>query len=235
MKETDFRIERILHAYVDDELGPQEKSRLLVKLESDESIRDRACELQLTKEWIKCSFEGETAPTRTVPGLQHRLRQASPFGLAASLLIVLLAFSAGWISYSLKDGASTLVAMDTLYGETPHVILHISDSDEARFNLVLARTSQILHKYENTGVQIEVVANAGGLDFMRTASSQHIEHIKQIISQYDNVRFIACSRGLEKLRERGLDASVIEGIDAHEPAADHLIERLTHGWSYIRI
>ncbi len=235
MKKTDFRIERVLHAYVDDELDPLAKSRLLVKMENDESLRARACELQRTKEWVKCSFEGETAPTRTMPGIRWRLRQTSPFGIAASLLIVLLAFSAGWASHSVKNGTTPVLAMDTVNGEAPRVILHLSDSDEAHFSEVLERTRQILHRYENTGVQIEVVANSGGLDFMRTASSRHIEHIKDLISRYDNVRFIACSRGLNKLRERGLDATIIEGIDAHEPAADHLIERLTQGWTYIQI
>ncbi len=236
MKKLDFRVERILHAYVDDELEPQAKSRLLVKLENDEDIRTRACELQRTKEWVKCSFEGEAAPTRTMPGIQWRLRHTSPFGIAASLLVVLIAFSAGWGSHWLTGSSiQTIATEDTTNSEVEHVILHISDSDESRFSKVLEQTEQILRQYKDTGVQIEVVANAGGLDLMRTASSQHIDSIKHIISSHENVRFIACSRGLNKLRARGMDASVIQGIEAHGPAADHLIERLTEGWAYIRI
>jgi anti-sigma factor RsiW len=41
MSQDDFRIERILHAYVDGELNAPEKSRLLVKMENDNAIRER--------------------------------------------------------------------------------------------------------------------------------------------------------------------------------------------------
>lgn len=235
MNKTDFRIERILHAYVDGELDSQEKSRFLLQLENNKDIRTRTCELQRTKEWVKFSFEGETAPTQTLPGIHWRLRHTSPFNIAASLLIVLVAFSAGWASHSMKENAASVIALDTINDEAPHVVLHISEADEIRFAGVLERTEEILHQYRNTGVQIEVVANSGGLDFMRTASSQHIDSIKRIIEQYDNVRFIACARGLDRLRSHGLDATVINGVDSSAPAADHLIERLTEGWTYIRI
>lgn len=235
MSKMDFRIERILHAYIDGELDSQAKSRLLIQMENDEDTRTRACELQRTKEWVKFSFEGEKAPTRTLPGMHWRLRHTSPFHIAASLLIALMAFGAGWTGHLLQDNPTSVAALSTTNSEAPHVILHIGDSDESRFAKVLERTEKILYQYRNTGAQIEVVANAGGLDLMRTASSQHIDHIKRIIAQYDNVRFIACSRGLDNLRELGLSTTVINGVDAHAPAADHLIERLTEGWTYIRI
>jgi len=235
VNKTGFRIERILHAYVDGELDSQAKSRLLVQLENDDDIRTRTCELQRTKEWVKFSFEEETAPTQKLPGIHWRLRHTSPFNIAASFLIVLIAFSAGWASHSAKDEAASTIALDTVNDETPHVVLHIGESDETRFSDLLERTEVILHQYKNTGVQIEVVANSGGLDFMRTASSQHIDSIKHLIAQYGDVRFIACARGLDKLRSLGLDATVIDGVDTHAPAADHLIERLTEGWTYIRI
>ncbi|TCK18614.1 intracellular sulfur oxidation DsrE/DsrF family protein [Thiogranum longum] len=235
MSKTDFRIERILHAYVDGELDAQTKSRILIQMENDESARARACELQRTKEWVKFSFEGEKAPTRALPGINWRLRHASPFQIAASLLIAVLAFGAGWGGHSLRGNTLPPIALGTASTGAPHVILHISDADETRFVEVLDRTRQILQQYRNTDAQIEVVANSGGLDFMRTASSHHVDSIKRLIAHYDNVRFIACSRGLGKLRELGLDARVISGVDAHAPAADHLIERLTEGWTYIRI
>lgn len=235
MRKTDFRIERILHAYIDGELDARTKRRLLVQMENDEHARARACELQRTKEWVKFSFEGEKAPTRTLPGINWRLRHASPFHIAASLLIALIAFGAGWGGHAITEDPRQTFVLNTPDNQAPHVILHISDADESRFVTVLERTEQILHQYKNTNAQIEVVANSGGLDFMRTATSHHINSIKRLIAHYDNVRFIACSRGLGRLRALGMDTNVIEGVDAHGPAADHLIERLTEGWTYIRI
>jgi len=67
MKRSDSQLEHILHAYVDGELADPEKRRLLVRMENDQSLRQRVCELRATKEWIKFAFEGETAPTRPAP------------------------------------------------------------------------------------------------------------------------------------------------------------------------
>lgn len=235
MIKSNFRIERILHAFVDGELSKLEKSRLLVKMENDDTIRERTCELRRTKEWVKFSFEGETAPTRTLPVNRNRFWNPPIFHVAASILIAVMAFSAGWMGHTMQQGTPQTLAASPASYSTHHVILHISDSDEARFSRVLSRARQILEKYQGTDVQVEVVANAGGLDFLRTASSNHTASIKRMIADYDNVRFIACSKGLGKLREIGLDPIVIEGVDAHEPAADHLIHRLTEGWTYIKI
>jgi len=207
MSPDDFRIERILHAYVDGELNAPEKSRLLVKMENDNAIRERVCDLRRTKEWLMFSFEHETAPTRSLPSIRkHHFWQTPGFHVAASVLVAILTFGAGWVGHSLQDRAPQNLALENVSGESQHVILHIGESDEARFISVLAKAEQILNEYQESGVQVEVIANGD-----------------------------ACSKGLQRLRASGLDPIVISGVDAHEPAADHLIQRLTDGWTYIRI
>ena len=235
MNTRDFRIERILHAYVDGELNTPEKSRLLVKMESEDAIRERVCDLHLIKEWVRFSFEHQTAPTRSLPHYRRRFRQLPVSRIAASVLVAVLAFGAGWIGHLLQDNTPQNLALENISGESHHVILHIGESDEIRFSSLLAKAEEILRAYRDSEIQVEVVANAGGLDMLRTASSRHIDDIKHMISAYDNVRFIACSKGLQRLRASGLDPIVIQGVDAHEPAADHLIQRLTEGWTYIKI
>lgn len=236
MSQDDFRIERILHAYVDGELNAPEKSRLLVKMENDNAIRERVCDLRRTKEWVMFSFEHETAPTRSLPSIRkHHFWQTPGFHVAASVLVAILTFGAGWVGHSLQDRAPQNLALENISGESQHVILHIGESDEARFTSVLAKAAQILNEYQDSGIQVEVIANGDGLNLLRTASSRHVDDIKRMIATYENVRFIACSKGLQRLRANGLDPIVISGVDAHEPAADHLIQRLTEGWTYIRI
>jgi intracellular sulfur oxidation DsrE/DsrF family protein len=235
MSQQDFRIERILHAYVDGELSAPEKSRLLVKMENDETIRERVCDLRRTKEWVTFSFEHETAPTRTLPSIRQYFWHTPVFHIAASVLVAILTFGAGWLGHSLQDAAPHNLALENINSGSQHVILHIGESDEARFASLVVKAEQILRMYQGSGVQVEVVANGGGLDLLRTASSRHIDDIKRMIATFNNVRFIACSKGLQRLRASGLDPIVIKGVDAHEPAADHLIQRLTEGWTYINI
>lgn len=60
---------------VDGELSQPEQRHLLVRMENEETLRERVCDLRNTKEWVKFSFDAETAPTRSLPGGGTR-----PFG-----------------------------------------------------------------------------------------------------------------------------------------------------------
>ena len=235
MNHSKFRAERILHAFVDGELSMTEKRRMLSRLETDERSRNRVCDLQRTKEWVRSSFEGEFAPTRSVPDTRRWVWSRTTMRAAASIAVLALVFGAGWLGHGLQEPQKPQVALDSIVQETHHVILHIGESDEVRFAALLKKTEEILENYSAQGVQVEVVTNAGGLDLVRTAASHHAESIRQLINRYHNVHFIACSKGLERLRQMGEDVSVIEGVFKDEPAADHLIQRLTEGWTLIRI
>jgi intracellular sulfur oxidation DsrE/DsrF family protein len=235
MTQSGSELEHILHAYVDGELSQPEKRRLLVRMENDETLRERVCDLRNTKEWVKFSFGGETAPTRSLPGGHERLWSTPVLRVAASFLLALLAFGAGWFGHSVQGQAPQRLALETSKADMHHVILHISESDEGRFTAVLDKAEQILQQYQHPGVQVDVLANAGGLDLMRTTSSRHTDSIKRMIAGYENVRFIACGLGLKKLQEGGLDPTLIQGVYADQSAADHLIQRLTEGWTYIKI
>jgi intracellular sulfur oxidation DsrE/DsrF family protein len=236
MTEFDNRVERLLHAYVDGELSPPEKHRLLLRMEKDERIREQTCDLQRTKEWVKFSFEGESAPTRTLPkGKLRTWLEVPTLRVAASVLMILVAFGAGLAGHAWRGFAPGELALGDTPADSNHVILHIGESNERRFSDLIATTREILERFRDSGTQVEVVANAGGLDLLRTSTSSHIDTIKSMINAYDNVRFIACSKGLSRLKQQGLDTTLIEGVSADEPAADHLIQRLSERWSYIQI
>jgi len=230
-----FRGERGLHAYVDGELDRQEKQRMLSRLENDERGRERLCELARTKHWVQAAFEEERAPTRALPGVRGCTGLCNTLRVAASLLVLMLAFGAGWLSHPAQAPGEQYAAHDSTLPPAQHVILHVGVSNEARFDALLEKTRDILNKYSAQGVQVEVVTNGGGLDLVRTAASHHVADIQRLIARYDNVHFIACSKGLKRLRAQGKDAHLIKGVQADEPAADHLIRRLTEGWTLIRL
>lgn len=234
MKDSGFRVERILHAYVDNELDHEDRRRTLLRIETDEAIGKQVCELQRTKEWVKFSFVDEKAPTRTLPKTTGLGWNTRIFSVAASILVLVAVFTAGWLGHSYQSGEEQF-AMATVEPEFQHVILHIGKSDDAQFSVLLERAKHILDAYTAAGVQVEVVTNAGGLDMVRTAESHHVETIRNMIAHYDNVRFIACSKGLNRLRQQGKNVELIQGVSSDEPAADHLIQRLTEGWILIQI
>lgn len=235
MNHSKFRVERNLHAYADDQLDRHEKQRMLSRLETDERGRERLCELVRTKHWVQAAFEEERAPTRELPEVRTCTGLCNTLRVAASLLVLMLTFGAGWLSHRAQTPGEHYAVLDGTLPPTQHVILHVGVSNEARFDALLEKTRDILDKYSAQGAQVEVVANGGGLDLVRTAASHHVADIRQLIEHYDNVHFIACSKGLRRLRSQGKDTHLIKGVQADEPAADHLIRRLTEGWTLIRL
>jgi intracellular sulfur oxidation DsrE/DsrF family protein len=227
--------ELMLQAYVDGELDTEEKQIVMSALESDAQCRCDACDLQRVKEWVRFAFEDERAPERSSATSGHRQPASRMLRAVASVALFALIFATGWLGNDLRRSTGDMAALQGVAPDTQHVILHIGKSDETRFKALLAKARAILDEYSARGIQVEVVANAGGLDLLRTSVSHHVDSIKQLISQYPNVRFIACAKGLERLRGMGKDTTVVEGVYTDEPAADHLIQRLTQGWSLIRI
>jgi len=170
------------------------------------------------------------------PGWPGWTRRRTTLQVAASIALLALVFGAGWVGHGLQEQmVESQAALESIVPSTRHVILHIGESDEVRFTALLKKAEDILEKYSAQGVEVEVITNGGGLDLVRTAASRHVDSIRKMISQYHNVHFIACSKGLERLRKLGQDSSVIDGVYNDEPAADHLIQRLTEGWTLIRI
>ncbi len=234
MNERHTNEDNILHAYIDGELDSRAKHELLLRMEDDSRLRERICELRHTKEWVKFSFENAVPPSGSGP-LRRRRYGWSAARIAASLLLTVAAFAAGWASHDWRTQAMEQLALDGTSFESRHVILHIAVSDPNRFRQVLDRAERLMKRYSDSGIQVEVIANGGGLDLMRTSTSPFRQRILDIMARYRNVRFFACSNGLKRLRETGLDPILIEGVQARMPAADLLIQRLTEGWTYIRV
>lgn len=224
-----------LHAYIDNELSESESRRLLARMDESAELRERLCRLRHTKDWVRFSFAGERAPTRELPRQVWLNGLVRPVGLAASLLLAVFAFAAGWFGHGMQSPS-----LPPLYtgAEAPamrHVIVHIGESNVARLTEALDRAEAILRQLQSSDVQVEIVANAGGLDLVRTASSPHMERIQAMMRNYNNVRFIACANGLKRLRGLGQSVDLISGVYADKSAGDHLIQRLTEGWTYIKI
>lgn len=113
--------------------------------------------------------------------------------VAASFLLALLALGAGWFGHSVQGQTPQQLALETSKAELHHIILQFSKLDEGRFTAVLDKVEEILQQYQDPGVQVEVVVNAGGLDLMRITSSCYTESTKHMIAGYNNVRFVAFS------------------------------------------
>jgi intracellular sulfur oxidation DsrE/DsrF family protein len=82
---------------------------------------------------------------------------------------------------------------------------------------------------------VEVVANAGGVDLMRADKSPFVQRVRALQQQYSNLHFIACANAIRNLRHNGVDVSLLDGVQSGETAVDHIVDRLQHGWRYVKV
>jgi hypothetical protein len=215
----DTGVER-LHAFVDGQLNTADKARLLEDMERDAALRQQVCELQRLKEYVSIAFEEPPAAPVT---WSHR--RWLPWGQGvAALLLLAVGFLAGHWS---QPSAPQAVA------GSMHVILHVNAADNDKFLLALADAEALAA----TGgeARVEVVANAGGLDLMRSDRSPLIGKVRALMDKYPNIQFVACNIALGKQRQLGQEPVLIQGIQVTPSAAEHILRRMEEGWAYTRV
>ena len=114
------------------------------------------------------------------------------------------------------------------------VVLHINEANPAQFAAALAYSEKFLQQHPTDG-RIELIANAGGLNMMRTGLSPYEEEISALLDMHRNIRFIACANGIANLRKQGVEPQIIANIATDKKALDHIVGRLQDGWSYLRM
>ena len=69
---------------------------------------------------------------------------------------------------------------------------------------------------------------------MRKDVSMYQERIKNLVTEYNNVRFLACSRAIKRLESQGIDVKLLPEIQIAPSALEQIIQRMQTGWQYIK-
>lgn len=223
-----------LHAYIDGELATDRRQALLEAMEADATLAGRVCELQRTKQWMQSAFEEAEPPTGREGG-GGRPRWVSRCGMAASVLLLIAAFAAGWLARPVPVPDLYSAVVDNIEASNYRVVLHIDEADPRKFEQVLKQSERLLDAYRDRGIQVEILANSAGLDLLRVDTSPYARRIAGILSRYDNFRLVACDNAVRRLRETGVTPVFFEGTRTDESAVEHAVRRLREGWSYIKV
>jgi intracellular sulfur oxidation DsrE/DsrF family protein len=81
--------------------------------------------------------------------------------------------------------------------------------------------------------RVEIVANEGGLDLLRSDVTPFADQIRVLAEQ--DVLFFACSRAIERLEERGVKVRLVPEADTRYSALDRVVLRMQQGWTYEKI
>lgn len=230
----------MVNAFVDGQLDAVHCESVIAAMETNAETRERVYLMRRAKDLIKVGFESAETPSAAgpVPGRGLFGRRCSA-GLAASLLMASIGFGSGMLGYhvskQLSDAAPAGALAAAHTPSTDHVILHVSESDPKQFSAALRYVEHFLDSNQAPGSQIEVIANSGGLDFMRADKSPFKAQVVAMMKHHNNVHFIACANGIRNLRKRGIEPKIIGDIDTDKTAIDHIINRLQAGWTYVKV
>ena len=237
MQDTDDIDNLTLASFVDCQLDAAHKEWVIRAMENDPDVRERVYRLRRAKDLMKLGFGDARTPTQTLPRLKAGRWRLGSLGLAATILVLITSFVAGYLGYHSGKlvGESVHAVAPVAHRQTDRVLLHVSESDPKQFAAVLAYTQKFLEKHRKNGGRVAVVANAGGLDLMRAGVSPFEKQIIAMMRDYDNVHFIACASSIRELRRKGVEPIIIEKIDSTLPAMDQIISHVQQGWSYIKV
>jgi intracellular sulfur oxidation DsrE/DsrF family protein len=230
--------DQILGAFVDGEIDAGNRDAIIQAMDTDPEVRERVYRLRRAKDLMKLGF-GEARPPsgrdRKPAGRSWTLLSTS---IAASITALAISFGAGMLVhqyYPSRINSTDQMVASSQQQQTDRILLHVRESDPELFAETLVYAEQFLKSHTARGQQIDVVAHAAGLDLMRADVSPLRDQILYLISEYDNVHFIACASAISLLQEQGIKPDIINGVGTDTTAFDHIVDRLQTGnWTYIR-
>ena len=238
-----------LNAFVDGQLDTDEKSRILSALNVDEDLGRRACELRRLHDLVQHAYDTPPAsPSRQPVGTRSRgWRQA----IAAALLLA-MGGTLGWVAHARQHQPLSLQAMyldeekvfqTSALDQAPvrgehKVLLHLSSAEPDKLERALNTAEQLLTTYrsQHKPIEVELVANAGGLNLLRADISPYAERVRALQRQYDNLTFMACQTAMDRLRrEKHLSPDLLPEALVTPNALEEILSRLQQGWVYISV
>lgn len=242
--------DEIINAYVDDELDGIEKEKFKTAMCQDPALKDKVHSICELKRALKNSYSEIPLPAASHNKISLTRFPAWQQAIAAIVMLVIGALF-GWQGHDEYKNMQNISARDinvkgTLHGlkltpvslqQSNKIVLHIASSDPAKLKSALNQIEYILNQYKqnNLSFDLEVLANAGGITLLRNDLSPYRDKIRNIMTSNNNVSFIACSNGLQRLRDQGIEPRLIADTKTGVTAVEQIVKRLQEGWVYVKV
>jgi intracellular sulfur oxidation DsrE/DsrF family protein len=226
---------------LDGELSAAEHQRVLGEVRNNPGLRQRLHEYRRVRDLVRAAFLEDSAPraSRFMP--RPSFRQS----VAAGVLLV-LGFAVGWSTHQSPGADSLSLSPNSLHtlaqpigahARDLRAILHVSSPDPGNMESALDEAENLLSSYrkEHKKLQLEIIANSGGLNLLRSDVSRFRHRIAMLQKKYPNVSFLACKRTLERLKlEKKINPHLLPGVHVVPSALDQILLRLNEGWVYVK-
>lgn len=236
--------EEFLNAFVDDQLGPEEKSRALIELSRDEALNRQVCELRKLRDLVRMAYADVQPPSAEARASASSRRLG--LGVAAAVTLA-LGVVLGWTLHERPaDAPPAVQAPGTMLVEAApedageaqlKIVVHLNESTPKRVEQTLDELESLLKLYRSTGqvARVELVVNGDGLALLRSDLSPAPERVRRMQQDYDNLTFIACQNTIDRLkRDTGVVARLLPGVVVIDSGVAQLMRRQNQGWAYIQ-
>jgi intracellular sulfur oxidation DsrE/DsrF family protein len=110
------------------------------------------------------------------------------------------------------------------------VVFHLDEPSKGRADQVFRNIENLLADLGDNNVEVELVANGGGVKALVKDSDSRAEQIDPLAAK--GVRFAACAYSLRQLgiaRE-----ALLESVEVVSSGVGELVKKQAAGWAYIR-
>ncbi len=229
MKQGHDETFRQLNALADGALDTRQSERLLEEIEQHAELRESLCDIHRLKDMVRYAYAECESPKR-----QLRMTPRLRIGLAAAAVALFsLGFAGG--RFTVPNDPLAPFELTQVVSQPNKVVLFIGHSDSGKFKQTLDRAENLLSRYQDQGVEVNIVASAGGIDLLRKSASPYVQRIKDLSDSYTALQFVACNNTIAKLVREGQDVALIENAVVKPSAVQFVVERLQQGWSYVAI
>jgi len=237
MKKDHHVSEEQLNAFVDGELESEETNTLFDEAEQSAELDQRLCQQRKLKELVKHAYR-EVPEPRQSPSMRRLPKSMFGLALVASVLLVVGAISGlfihGYVEHGSVNGGYAATVSSNPAVVTENYIIHVSSGDPDKMGLALQKAQALLSSAgPGAERQVEVVANEQGLDLLRSDVTRFRDEISYLASE--QVVFYACSKTIQRLREKGVNVKLVPEAIQGFTALDRVVLRMHEGWQYIKI
>ena len=221
--------EEQLNAFVDDELDPEEKSRVFSEAGDHPELDQRLCQQRKVKELVKHAYHDVPTPRRAG---KAPIGRRGLFGRAiAAAMLLGVGLAAGFLGQFALDRNADQAAVAVMPDK---YLLHVASGDPSDMAAALERAESLLQSAPGDGIrQVEIVANEQGLDLLRSDITKFATEIS--VLQAHDVVFYACSKTIERLEDQGVDVRLVPHTIAEYTALDRVVTRMQEDWIYEKI
>lgn len=230
--------DEFLNAFVDDQLSPDEKSRVYPQITGDQTLSREVCELRKLRDLVRLAYNDVEPPVSAPHALP---RQRAGLGLAAALAVVLSGV-VGWVLHDRVSATDANVHIGApsqvpTSNEPVKIVVHLSEDEPDRVRQVLDDVEGLLQLYRASArsARVEVVMNGDGLSLVRADISTAPERVRRMQKEYDNLSFVACQNAIDRLkRDQDVVAKLLPGVVVIDSGMAQLMRRQQQGWAYIQ-